>query len=86
MEPMLPCLPSKMAPFKVATGAARWSVDSEATLALMSALYAGLRAGDDPASALMTAENTLASQKGWAHPFYWAGFDLYGKDNYDGRK
>jgi CHAT domain-containing protein len=61
--------------------AARWYVDSEATRALMRRFYAAVHDGAHPASALASASALTASQAEWAHPYYWAGFDVYGKEN-----
>jgi CHAT domain-containing protein len=58
--------------------AARWSVDGESTRALMKAFYDRLFAGASPAEALTAAEARVASMKGWSHPYYWAGFDVFG--------
>ncbi len=60
--------------------AARWSVDSEATRVLMSRFYARISAGHDPSAALAGASSETASLKEWSHPYYWAGFDVFGKD------
>ncbi len=61
--------------------AARWNVDSEATRAFMQRFYAAIHDGADPAGALRSASAGIASQVQWAHPYYWAGFDVYGKEN-----
>ena len=58
--------------------AARWSIDSEATRALMDAFYARLVSGKSVPEALFGAAATVAAVPGWSHPYYWAGFDLFG--------
>jgi CHAT domain-containing protein len=58
--------------------AARWSIDSEATRALMDAFYSRLAAGDPVPEALYGAEAEVAASPSWSHPYYWAGFDLFG--------
>ena len=58
--------------------AARWSIDSEATRALMQSFYAGLASGKSVPEALFGAEADVAAVRGWSHPYYWAGFDVFG--------
>jgi CHAT domain-containing protein/Flp pilus assembly protein TadD len=58
--------------------AARWSVDSAATESLMNEFYERLFAGAAPAAALAAARARIAATPGWEHPYFWAGFDLYG--------
>ena len=58
-----------------------WAVDDEATAALMSTFYERLRAGDSRAQALRHAELSIkqsADHPDWAHPEYWAAFELAG--------
>ncbi len=57
--------------------AARWSVDADATRALMKEFYKGLFSGASPAEALAAAESKIAASPGWRHPYYWAGFDVF---------
>ena len=57
--------------------ASRWSVNSEATRFLMEAFYRRLLAGAGAPEAMRQAALTVAQQKAWSHPFYWAGFDVY---------
>jgi CHAT domain-containing protein len=61
--------------------AARWDVDSEATRDLMRQFYSAIHAGGDPAVALARASAATASKREWSHPYYWAGFELYAKEN-----
>jgi CHAT domain-containing protein len=58
--------------------AARWSIDSEATRALMDGFYARLVAGKSVPEALSGAAADVAASPGWSHPYYWAGFDVFG--------
>ena len=67
--------------------ASLWKVDDDATQALMVRFYelwdpegaTGLPA----AEALRDAQAYVAAQEGWAHPTYWAGWQLWGAP--DGR-
>ncbi len=59
--------------------ASRWSVDTTATTSLMNYFYDGLYANRSPAEALAAAELQVAGSKGQSHPFYWAGFDVFGQ-------
>jgi CHAT domain-containing protein/tetratricopeptide (TPR) repeat protein len=62
--------------------ASLWKVDDAATAELMTRLYQGiLTDGLRPAAALRQAQVALAQQKRWAHPYYWAGFQLQGDWN-----
>lgn len=55
-----------------------WEVSNASTPQLMDELYKGLRAGQDPASALRNAKLTLVRSGGnYRKPFYWAPFQLY---------
>jgi CHAT domain-containing protein len=58
--------------------AARWSIDSEATRALMDGFYAGLVSGESVPEALFGAAADVAAVPAWSHPYYWAGFDVFG--------
>jgi len=58
-----------------------WDVDDGGTAALMAAFYDGLEEGRGPASALASAQATMASAEGDAtlsHPWFWAGFVAVG--------
>ena len=51
-----------------------WSVEDEASGELMREFYKGLLEDHSPpAGALRKAQMTMAG-KGWAQPFYWAGY------------
>ena len=61
--------------------ASLWSVDDEATAALMKAFYTHLKDGMGKAQALAAAQSDLRRDEAhpqWAHPFYWAAFVLTG--------
>jgi len=59
--------------------ASRWTVDSADTAVLMHAFYARLLQGVTVADSLAAAAKDLRSQKSRAHPFYWAGFTVFGR-------
>jgi len=58
--------------------ASRWSVDSDATHALMTSFYDELFAGASPVQALHQATARVRSMAAWSHPYYWAAFDVFG--------
>jgi CHAT domain-containing protein len=58
--------------------AARWSIDSEATRVLMGGFYARLVSGKSVPEALSGAAADVAAVTGWSHPYFWAGFDVFG--------
>ena len=58
--------------------AARWSIDSEATRALMKGFYGRLVSGTPVPESLYGAAREVAAAPGWSHPYYWAGFDVFG--------
>jgi tetratricopeptide (TPR) repeat protein len=58
--------------------AARWSIDSEATSQLMSGFYPRLVSGKSVPEALYGAAAAVAAVLRWSHPYYWAGFDVFG--------
>lgn len=58
--------------------AALWEVDDAASPELMEAMYAAIRAGNDPADALRAAKLRLVrSESVHRNPRYWAPFVLY---------
>ncbi|HEX3579115.1 MAG TPA: CHAT domain-containing tetratricopeptide repeat protein [Thermoanaerobaculia bacterium] len=58
--------------------AALWEVDDNATPELMDTLYAGIRAGQDPATALRNAKlKLIRGGSAFRQPRYWAPFVLY---------
>jgi len=56
--------------------ASLWSVDDQATSALMTSFYTRLRAGMGKAAALRAAQAETRAK--YPHPYYWAGFVLTG--------
>lgn len=55
-----------------------WPVSDESTELLMTVLYRELAAGKDAAQALQAAQMAVRAQPKFAHPFFWAPFDLVG--------
>jgi CHAT domain-containing protein len=58
--------------------ASLWKVNDDATAALMSILYARIKKGESPASALRSAQLEMLRDEQWSNPYYWAGFVLQG--------
>ena len=58
--------------------ASLWPVDDAATRAMFETFYAELAAGRSPAKAMQEAARFVRVQPGWAHPFYWAAFQVSG--------
>ncbi len=65
--------------------ASLWRVEDRSTSRLMQALYAAMKRGLDPASALQQAQGLVRRSRGgrgqphdrpYGHPYYWAGFYL----------
>jgi CHAT domain-containing protein/Tfp pilus assembly protein PilF len=61
--------------------ASLWKVDDAATADLMARFYAGMlgSGGLRPAAALRSAQLTLAKERRWQAPYYWAPFVLQGE-------
>ncbi len=60
--------------------ASLWKVDDDATAELMKHFYVGLfKRNLSPAAALREAQLTVARNKRWQSPYYWAGFVLQGQ-------
>jgi CHAT domain-containing protein len=56
-----------------------WKVDDEATRALMVKFYELWKPGKMvTATALKKAQEYVASQPQWRHPYYWAAWQLWG--------
>jgi CHAT domain-containing protein len=53
-----------------------WSVDSAATVRLMTGLFAGQAATEG--EALQRAQLTLQQSSDWSHPYFWAPFTIVG--------
>jgi CHAT domain-containing protein len=67
-------------------GAARvlvslWDVNDEATAELITRFYTRLLGPDkvSPAAALRAAQVSMAQDKRWSSPYFWAGFTLQGE-------
>lgn len=58
--------------------AAHWSVNQQATADLMTQLHHHRAAGAGDAEALRAARERLAAAPQYAHPYYWAGFSVFG--------
>lgn len=63
------------------TVASHWKVDSAATAELMIEFHRGVARGEGYASALRKASQAIAARPEYAHPFYWASFDVIGAGN-----
>src|SRR5579875_2348545 len=59
--------------------AARWSVDSEATRALMTGFYNRLEHGLPAPESLARSALDVSKVPEWKHPFYWAAFEVFGR-------
>lgn len=57
--------------------AARWDVDSRATSALVKKFYGNVAQGASSEEALAASLLELRQQPAFAHPYYWAAFDLF---------
>ena len=59
--------------------ASLWKVNDDATATLMSRLYARLKKGETPSSALRGAQLEMEKDEQWSNPYYWAAFVLQGE-------
>jgi CHAT domain-containing protein len=59
--------------------ASRWTVDSAATTVLMKEFYSKLLVGMSPSEALNSATRTVRARPEFSHPYYWAGFSVFGR-------
>jgi CHAT domain-containing protein/tetratricopeptide (TPR) repeat protein len=59
--------------------ATRWSVDSSASQELVVTFYNHLLLGIPVTEALRQARQQIRARDGYAHPYYWAGFSVFGK-------
>jgi CHAT domain-containing protein len=53
-----------------------WSIDSAATVRLMTGLFSG--SGSTEAEALQRAQVALQQNADWSHPYFWAPFTIIG--------
>ncbi len=58
--------------------ASQWRVESTSTTELMSRFHSAWRGGSGKAEALRIAALELLRSERFRHPFYWAGFQLFG--------
>jgi len=58
---------------------ALWPVEDRATARLMDSFYGTLSAGSSEAEALAVAQRAAVRDGATAHPFYWAGFAMFGR-------
>jgi CHAT domain-containing protein len=59
--------------------ASQWRVESTSTTQLMLRFHTGLLAGAEKSDALRDAALELRKNDRFRHPFYWAGFQLFGE-------
>jgi len=57
--------------------ATRWDVDSGATAKGMEQFYRSFKAGSTKSQALQAAREELRTEGEFAHPYYWAGIELF---------
>lgn len=55
-----------------------WNGDDEATSLLMTTFHRALARGRPTARALLDAQEAVRRQPRWGHPYYWAGWVLWG--------
>ena len=55
-----------------------WNGDDQATRVLMSRFHEGLKQGQPTAAALSAAQAAVRARPEWQHPYYWAGWVLWG--------
>jgi CHAT domain-containing protein len=55
-----------------------WSVEDQATAALMERMYGAMASGAQPEAALAEAQRAMLGSGAMGHPFYWAGFVALG--------
>jgi hypothetical protein len=60
--------------------ASRWNVDSQATSRMVACFYKQLLAGASVAESLRSAGESIRETAGWSHPYYWAAFSAFGRD------
>jgi CHAT domain-containing protein len=58
--------------------ATQWDIDSHSTRELMDEFYKDLVGGQRAAQALMSASGSIRSHERTSHPYYWAGFMVFG--------
>jgi CHAT domain-containing protein len=58
--------------------ATSWNADSASAAQLAQSFYSAVLSGGEPADALRQAARTLRRNAATAHPYYWAGYQLFG--------
>ncbi len=58
-----------------------WNGDDQATRALMTKFYGAWKSGAQTATALRDAQASVSAVERWRHPYYWAGWLLWGLPN-----
>ncbi len=56
-----------------------WPISDESTSALMHAFYREVLSGAPEDAALLRAQREVARDRRFAHPFFWAAFELFGR-------
>ena len=59
--------------------ASRWNIDSASTAALMGNFYQALLAGATVSRSLQAATTEIQNHTETAHPFFWAGLNVFGR-------
>lgn len=60
--------------------ATRWDVDSRFTTELMKQFHRSFKDGVSAGHSLNAARQVLSAQEQFAHPFYWAGLEIFSKN------
>jgi CHAT domain-containing protein len=60
--------------------AAKWPVDSAATVLFMSAFYRRVISGEPIGSAVSQAAESVRTIQHYSHPYYWAAFNAFGQN------
>jgi CHAT domain-containing protein/Tfp pilus assembly protein PilF len=58
--------------------ASLWTLDSSSSADLMTQFYVSLKNGKDPGQAMREAQQAVRRDPRRQHPYYWAGFQVYG--------
>lgn len=82
-ESPAPAQPDNLAHAFLAAGARRvvatlWDVDAAATRDLMREFYDGIVGGAQPGAAMESARRAIRGRTGREHPYFWAGFQVFG--------
>lgn len=66
--------------------AGRWDLDSGSTTSLMKQFHRSFHAGMSGAESLKVARQELSSQDRFAHPYYWAGMEIFSANSIHKRR